>query len=181
MHNFSGVSKRNYGPPTQGSSNIPGPNDRVGFEDTEKEVVATRGLKIKNRKFEQQKKEQEEREAQMAKFNQRADELIQTNSQNEAKSLKSVQSYIKMMNDKTLVKNKGAVGQEVEISIREQLLQNSIDLNNDETISDYGKGSIMILAAITKVEVMFRDRINELEYEIQQLKTELEILKKKNG
>ena len=70
----------------------------------------------------------------------------------------------------TGIKNKGSIANDVEREIRQELIQLALDLNNDEFEEGNGKGSVVVLSAITKVLLQYRDRINQLEFEIHQLK-----------
>jgi hypothetical protein len=78
-----------------------------------------------------------------------------------------------MSEDKTLAQNKGGIADDVEREIRQDLIQLALDLNNDENEEDNGKGSVIALSAMTKILLVYRDRLNELEYQLLQLKREL--------
>ena len=150
------------------------PNQRMGFQDVNKEVTATKGVKIKSRAA----REREEALAAQAeykkKFEARADQTIAHHNEQSKKAVESVSSFIKMCQDKTLRQNRGAIADNVEREVRQGLIQLALDLNNDENDPDNGKGSVVILSALSKIILDYRDRINELEYELKVLKNQIQ-------
>ena len=151
----------------------PDPNKRLGFQDTGKEVVATRGVKLKNKAAEQAAEDKRQREEYKRKFDERADQTVQHHSQQGNRAIETISRFMKMTEDKTLVRNKGGIANDVEREIRQDLIQLALDMNNDETEEDNGKGSVVVLSVVTKILLMQRDRINELEYELQQMKKDI--------
>jgi hypothetical protein len=149
------------------------PNQSIGFTSIDKEVVATKGVKLRNKKMEQKEKEKQERQVLEEKFNKKADEFIANYNETEKKVIKAVSRFIEIVKDKTLVENKGGIAQDIEREGRENLLQLAIELNNSEIEEESGRGSIVILASLMKVVLLMRDRINSLEYELLQIKKEL--------
>ncbi len=149
------------------------PNRRLGFQDVDKEVVATRGVKLKNKNAERKEKEKIEREEYKRKFDEKAEKTIQHYNEQNNRAINIISRFIKMAEDKTLAQNKGGIADDVEREIRQDLIQLALDLNNDENEEDNGKGSVVALSAVTKIILLYRDRLNELEYELLQLKREL--------
>jgi hypothetical protein len=149
------------------------PNRRLGFQDVDKEVVATRGVKLKNKSAERKEKEKVEREEYKQKFDERAEKTIQHYNEQNSRAIEIISRFIKMSEDKTLAQNKGGIADDVEREIRQDLIQLALDLNNDENEEDNGKGSVIALSAMTKILLVYRDRLNELEYQLLQLKREL--------
>ena len=145
----------------------------VGFQDTKKEVVATRGVKIKNKGAEAAEQEKIQKEEYLKQFNERADKTIQYNNDKNTRIVKCISKFFTLAQDKTISQNRGSIAADVEKEIRQELINTALDLNNDENEEDNGKGSIVILSAVTKILMMYRDRINDLEYEIDKLKADL--------
>jgi|SRR5690606_27266239 len=153
------------------------PTKSMGFQNVDKEVVATRGVKLKNKAAEQAAQEKKEREEYMRRFEQRAEQTVKYHVDTGNSTLDTISNYMRMSEDKTLPHNRGSIGDDVEREIRQKIIQLALDLNNDENEEDNGKGSVILLSAVTKVLLIYRDRINVLEYELEQLKREL---KKRN-
>jgi hypothetical protein len=162
--------------PNQNQTAAPPPNQRLGFQE-EKDVVATRGLKLKNKQVEKIEQDKAAHAEYMRNFDEMADKTIQYHNEQNARAVKCVSKFMKLSEDKELKQNRGTIAQDVEREIRQGLIQLAIDLNNDENESDNGKGSVVVLSAVTKILLTYRDRINQLEYEIDLLKAEN---KKKN-
>lgn len=165
-------NKLGFGPPTPAQRD---PTKSMGFQNVDKEVVATRGVKLRNKAAEKAAQEKKEREEYMRKFDQRAEQTVQYHTQTGNTTIEIIQSYMRLAEDKTLPSNRGTIGNDVEREIRQKVIQLALDLNNDENIDDYGHGSIVLLSAVTKILLIYRDRINVLEYELEQLKRELQV------
>lgn len=146
------------------------PNKRMGFSEVDKEVVPTRGVKLKNKAAEKLEQERVQKEEYKKRFEEQADKTIQHYREKDTKAIDTISRFIKMAGEKTLASNKGGIAIDVEREIRQELIQLAIDLNNDENEEDNGKGSVVVLSAIIKVMLMYRDRINQLEFDIHQLK-----------
>lgn len=149
----------------------PPPNQKLGFQE-EREVTATRGLKLKNRQVESIEKEKVAHDEYMRKFDTLADKTVQHHNEQNARAVECVSRFMKLSEDRELKQNKGTIGLDVEREIRQSIIQLAIDLNNDENEVDNGKGSVVVLSAVTKILLLYRDRINQLEYEIELLKLE---------
>ena len=154
-------------------SSPPPPTKVVGFQDTNKEVVATRGVKIRNKGAEIAEKEKLQKEEYLKNFNQRADKTVQYNTEKNKRVVECISKLMTLADDKTISQNRGSIATDVEKEIRQNLIQMALDLNNDENEEDNGKGSIVVLSAFTKILMMYRDRLNDLEYEMARLKAEL--------
>jgi hypothetical protein len=150
----------------------PLPNERLGFQK-EREVVATRGVKIKNKNAEQVEQQKLEHEDYKKKFDTLADKTIQYHNEQSSRAVDCVSRFLKLSDDKTLLQNRGSVALDVEREIRQDLIQLALDLNNDENETDNGKGSVVVLSAVTKIILMYRNRLNQLECDSEQFKNEL--------
>lgn len=149
------------------------PNEKMGFMPTNREVVANRGVKIKTKAALQHEKDKKEREEYQSRFEENADKTVQYHDEKGKKAIDIISRYLKMTEDRTLSRNRGTIANDVEREIRQQLIQLALDMNNDENEEDNGKGSVVALSAVTKVLLIYRDRLNDVEYELQQLKREV--------
>jgi hypothetical protein len=146
----------------------PPPQGKIAFQE-EREVVATKGLKIRNRSADDEERMKEERANYRSRFDNLVDKTIEFQKDKEKKAVSAVTRFLQMCNDKTLPKNKGMVGLDVEREIRQELIQVAIDLNNDPTEEQDGMGSVTLISALCKVLLTQRDRLNQVEYDLQQL------------
>lgn len=73
------------------------------------------------------------------------------------------------MRDKTLKSNKGPIAEQVEHTLLGQLIQMAERLNNDPTQKE-GAGSVALETIVLKSLLILRDRLNELEYQQQQVR-----------
>ena len=80
-----------------------------------------------------------------------------------------------MTEDRTLNRNRGSIANDVEREIRQEIIKLAEDMNNDENEENDGKGSVVVLSVVTKILLNYRDRLNDMEFEIQQLKRELKL------
>jgi len=151
----------------------PDPNQRIGFMPTNREVVATRSVKLKTKAAAQKEQEAKERAEYQERFEDNAQKTIKYHQDKGTKAVEVISRYLKMTEDKTLLRNRGSIANDVEREIRQQVLQLALDMNNDENEEDNGKGSVVVLSAVTKILLMYRDRLNDVEYEVQQLKREI--------
>jgi hypothetical protein len=150
----------------------PDPN-RMGFIPTNKEIVATRGVKLKTKAAVQKEQDEQERKDYEVRFEENAEKTIKYHDEKSKKAVDIVSRYLKVTEDKTLNRNRGSIANDVEREIRQQIIQLALDMNNDENEPDNGKGSVIVLSVVTKILLTYRDRLNDLEFEVQQLKREL--------
>lgn len=170
------VSNSIFSNPRHFSGNQRNQQQRVGFSGNggvgKDDVVATRGVKIKSKSAQRVEVEKAEREEYKRKFDERAEETITHKNEQEGQVIEIITRFIKVSNDKTLASNRGHIAADVEREIRQDLLEVAQELNNDETVLDNGKGSIVAISVLTKVLMSYRDRLNQLEYELHQMKRE---------
>ena len=159
----------------------PDPNKRMGFMPSDKEVVATRGVKLKSKATVQKEKDAQEREEYKARFEENAEKTIKYHDEKGNRAVEIISRYLKMTEDKTLVINRGSIANDVEREIRQELIQLALDMNNDENEEDNGKGSVVVLSVVTKILMRYRDRLNDLEFEMQKLKREVSKLSSQTG
>jgi hypothetical protein len=73
------------------------------------------------------------------------------------------------MDDKTLAQNKTVFMIDLEREVLSKMVDLAVTINNDE-LENEGMGSIMWIVTLLKNSFKQRNKINELEYEIFQLK-----------
>jgi hypothetical protein len=151
----------------------PDPNKRMGFMPTNKEIVATRSVKLKTKAVAQKEQDAQERKEYEARFEENAEKTIKYHDEKSKKAIDIISRYLKMTEDKTLKRNRGSIANDVEREIRQEIINLALDMNNDENEEDNGKGSVVVLSAVTKILLVYRDRLNDMEFEVQQLKREL--------
>lgn len=139
----------------------------------DKQVVANKGVKLRNKGFEKAEQEKLEKEEYKKRFEQQADKTIEHIDAKQQKSLGVVSKFMQIVKDKTLDVNKGPIAKDVEREIRQEFVQLVIDLNNDETEENNDQGSTIAISILTKIALMYRDQINNLEYELSQIKKDL--------
>jgi hypothetical protein len=135
----------------------------------EREIKAVRTVKLKNPAAEKQKKEDQERAEYAAKFGQSVESSIQEDNDKNVFAVNVSKKFLKLSSDTTLARNKTSIMNNVEDSIRKEFIQLGIDMNNDESAEQDGMGSMICITVLSKVIMSQRDRINELEYQLQQL------------
>lgn len=143
----------------------------------EKEAVATKGLKLKNKPKELTEK-QKQAQAQQ-RLDEAADGVVQDVQQRDADGAFILKRYIELLKSKTLPSNKGVVGKKIEQEIITQILELAITINNDPREDKDGMGTVPILNLLLKGLLMQKDRINELEYKSIQLEQKILELGKK--
>jgi hypothetical protein len=87
-------------------------------------------------------------------------------------------SFRKILDDKSLVKNKNVFQLDVERQILESLIQLSIEMNEDEDEKE-AMGATGLVALLLKTSLIQRDRINNLDFNSVQLESKILILEEK--
>lgn len=89
-------------------------------------------------------------------------------------------SYKKILEDKTLPRNKNVFSQDLEKELLSNMISLAIEINNDENEYE-GMGSLGWITILFKNALYFRDRCNELEYKVSMLEKDLLELKDLNS
>lgn len=145
------------------------PPQNVGF-GSDREVTAARGVKLKNKNAEKAEQDRIAKLNYKQQFEASADRTIEYQSEKTRKSVEVISKFLNLSQDKTLPRNKGAIAKDVEKEIRQELLNFAIDLNNDEAEENMAYGSIIAINVLLKIILLQRDRLNEIEYELESLK-----------
>jgi hypothetical protein len=80
--------------------------------------------------------------------------------------------FNKLLSNKTLKQNKNLFSKELEIELLTNMIQLAIEVNNDPNEQE-GMGSLSWITLLLKTALSQRDRLNELEFELHQLKNNL--------
>jgi hypothetical protein len=150
------------------------PNEQEGplpFQDP-KEHVATKGVKLKNKQSEKEKrtKDKQLREEELQeRFERLATKAVDDRQERNKRAYDLAKQFMQASRDKTLPLNKGLVAKDVEREMRGNIVQFAVEANNDEMEQYDGMGSVAIMNILLKVVLEQRDRINDLEYKLVQL------------
>lgn len=141
-------------------------------EDDNKQIVSKVGLKATNQKsmFDGQNKKQSS-----SNFKQAVRDTQDRLSGYKAKAAELNSQFYKIISDKTLLQNKSAFQQEVEIELLSNLVSLANEINNDPSEGE-GIGTLTILVPLMKTCLSQRNRINELEYIAYQLQKKVDIV-----
>lgn len=139
----------------------------------EREIVATRGVKLKNKAYEKIEKEKKTKEEYKKSFEKRVEQQIEYKNERDHQVVEAIQKFILLASDKVLPENKGLIGADVENEVRKEVINIASQLNDDENIEANGYGSIVLLSAVCKILLTYRDRLNILEFESRKLRQEI--------
>lgn len=81
--------------------------------------------------------------------------------------------FKKIIEDKTLSKNKNIFSKELEKEILTKMVNLAVEINNDPNEQE-GMGSLSWITLLFKISLRQRDKINDLEYELSLLQKKLE-------
>jgi hypothetical protein len=168
------MTRRNIIPPE--FSNVPPPVGNMAFanEDPNREVIATRGVKIKSKDSIRREEEAKQKADIENRFHNKADSYLTDTSNKNRIAMEKSRAFIKISSDKTLPANKSIIATDVETSIRQDFIQLGIDMNKENIgTDDDGVGSIALITVLSKIALDQRDRLNLLEYELEQLKKKM--------
>jgi hypothetical protein len=101
-------------------------------------------------------------------FNSKVKESYKTNLSNKDKIQKSIEKFVFFLKDKTLEENKTIFQKSSEKDVLIELLQSAMDLNQDEN-EQPGTGTLTLASTLIKVCLHQKDRINSLEYRLENL------------
>ena len=134
----------------------------------EREVQPMRGLKLSNENSKVARRAREKRQEEQT-FEQRAEQLISEQASQLDAGLQVAKEFLDAVRSKFLPGNRGALGDEHEKSIRDRFVALVTALNNDPHEQFDGTGSTFAIKVLMRVVLLQRDRINGLEYRLQEL------------
>lgn len=112
----------------------------------------------------EKKKTQADFEREIAEYQKNSESLT-------AKVMQLSNRFMKAVDDKTLLENKG-IGNDVEKELVNELAALALHINNDESQPE-GIGSVGLITLLMNAMLSQRDRLNEQAYEIHLLKEQL--------
>jgi hypothetical protein len=133
------------------------------------EPVRKGGVKLKNQET-PQTQEKKLKQQYKEKFEENVDKAIESDSEKKKKGILLFSRFFKMCDDKCLNRNKTEIQKSVEKEINAEMVEFALNLNNDPAEENDGLGSIVLSQAVLRVVTSQRDRINDLEYELIELK-----------
>jgi hypothetical protein len=146
------------------------------FEDDD-EILEEPNSKARLKKVSSQKSifDSQQKKISQEDFRKRAVEVNEQSSDYKKKAGELALKYKKTMEDKTLGKNKSIFANEVERELISDMIKLAVDINNDSNEKE-GMGSLSWITVLLKSSFSQRDKINELEYELFQLRKAIELL-----
>lgn len=138
-------------------------SERVSFEDSEETVEPVRGLKINSSKSKFAQKAQEEEQ-----FEHAADDVHNKIQDRRARAMEIAKQFWECMNSKVLAVNKGPIQKSTEKELVSKLQLLATEMNGD-ILEPEGSGSVAMFTLLFKTCMLYRDRLNEAEYKIEQL------------
>ena len=142
----------------------------------------------KRRPFEEEQPEEEEESRRIDKgvklenkrpskrdqsgFEEKADEYMAAVQKRNHEMLTLAKEIVKISKDKTLSQNKTTMVRDLENSTLSKIVKIAVEINQDESEAE-GMGSIALINLLFKVVLIQRERINDLDYELSQLKKNL--------
>lgn len=98
-------------------------------------------------------------------FSDTAEQVHSKKMENNQKAFELGKAFLNILNDKTLPENKGPIAKSTEVEILTGLIEYGTSINNDENESE-GAGSISIIMILLRSILILKDKINALEYSI---------------
>lgn len=109
-------------------------------------------------------------------FEQRASQANDRLNSYIERSAELIPLFLKMLNDKTLPENRSILTNDLEKEIIGNMMQLGLDMDADIAEKD-GAGSIGLCVLLMKCLLLQRDKMNTIEYNLLQVKNELQTLK----
>ena len=97
------------------------------------------------------------------------------NSYNE-RAVDAVSSFMKLLDDQTLPQNKQSFASNLEQEVITKFQQLALDMEADN-LQPNGMGSVGVITFLLKVALLQRDRMNKLEYQLQQMIGQVKTIK----
>ena len=106
-------------------------------------------------------------------FEERAEALQQKIEARNKKGIELASLFMTLMRSKILGENRSSVADQSEGDLRKELITWLVEINNDPDEELDGMGSAGIITLLLKTFFIQRDKINGLEYRLEQLEKEL--------
>jgi hypothetical protein len=105
-------------------------------------------------------------------FLNRASEINGKMNDYKSRAAELAAQFKKMISDKTLPQNKTVISRDIEREVLVKMMQLASEINNDEN-EEEGMGSLGWIALLFNTSVSNRDRCNVMEYELLNIKNEI--------
>jgi hypothetical protein len=136
-------------------------NERMPFAGEYEPKGINKGVKLKNK--------QNNVAHTQVEFEQRAKEFMSDKQERNKTVLSLAQEFMTLIRDRTLPQNKSVMAKDIEQQTVVKLANAALIINQDDSEAE-GMGSIAMINLLFKVVLAQRDKLNELEYELAQLK-----------
>lgn len=107
-----------------------------------------------------------------AEFDKKVKKIQETGNSYKLKAAELASKFNKAMKEKILTQNKNVFQNEIENELLSDMIQFSIDLNNDPSEPVEGMGSVSLITLLLRACFFQRDKINNLEFRISKLEEE---------
>lgn len=130
---------------------------------------AKKGLKISNKEQSTQPKPVD--------FEEKVEQFMSDKQARNKAMIDLAQQFVGLVKDRTLSNNKGLVAKDVEQQVVSELTSAALVINQDDSEAE-GYGSIALINLLFKTALLQRDKLNSLEFELQNLKKKLSSLER---
>ena len=137
-----------------------------GDEESLDEIKYNDGVKLSGKKsiFSETNKVKKT----VADFDQEVNNYKKNDLETKNKIMKLVTSYVSLIKDQKLEENKSNIDADNESDIINELKDMALQLDNDQSKPE-GVGSVGLAGMLLKVNLLQRDKINELSYKLNKL------------
>lgn len=108
-------------------------------------------------------------------FEKKVKDVQENNNSYKQRAAELAIQFKKIVEDKTLPQNKNVFAQELEREVLSKMIQLAVEINNDPNEQE-GMGSLGWITLLFKINLMQRDKINNIEYKISLLERKIENL-----
>jgi hypothetical protein len=144
-------------------------------EDLEEEFE---GNKLKNISSKKSIFDSKTKKPNKADFNKKIDAIEVNRNSYTARLLDFNKRYFGFLNDKTLKQNKNILVREMERTSLSEMLKLAEEINLDEREAE-NQGSLGLISTLLQANLIQRNQINNLDFEVDSLKKEISLIKSK--
>lgn len=151
-------------------------NQRIPFQERDPEAAekVNKGVKLKNKNTTHQNPKIQQQE----NFEQQVQEYQKTQIDRNSQAKQLAQQFVNLLKEKKLTQNKTQINLDLEREVQTKLVNLLIEINNDPNEENDGMGSAATIMLILKSLFIQRDKINELEYKLEQALKDIAALNK---
>ena len=122
-----------------------------------------RGVKLTNKKS-----PEKQRASSREEFEKNANQFMENKQEQIKIAIELAKQFKEILQDKTLVENKGPISKEIEKDVISKLIALAMVINQDESQPE-GYGSVAIIQLLLKMMLSQRDAYNELDFKVSRL------------